>query len=101
MTLLGGAGTLAGPTVGALLVVMLSNWLAWMGEWVNFILGAVLVVGVLLFRRGIVGAILPLLAACRLDGVGAPAARLKTRTHRRFRGRVTDQASRSYERSGG
>jgi branched-chain amino acid transport system permease protein len=58
MTLLGGAGTLAGPSVGALLVVTLSNALAWMGEWVNFIQGAVFVACVLLFRRGIVGELL-------------------------------------------
>lgn len=63
MTLLGGAGTLAGPSVGALLVVTLSNWLAWTGEWVNFILGAVFVVCVLAFRRGIVGEIRGFLAA--------------------------------------
>jgi branched-chain amino acid transport system permease protein len=71
MTLLGGAGTLAGPTVGALLVVTLSNWLAWMGEWVNFILGAVFVVCVLVFRSGIVGALVPLLAAYRMRRAGS------------------------------
>jgi branched-chain amino acid transport system permease protein len=65
MTLLGGAGTLAGPTVGALLVVTLSDTLAWMGEWVKFILGAVFVVCVLTFRRGIVGEIEAFLAARR------------------------------------
>ena len=58
MTLLGGVGTLAGPSVGALLVITLSNALAWMGEWVNFIQGAVFVACVLLFRRGIVGELL-------------------------------------------
>ena len=58
MTLLGGAGTLAGPSVGALLVVTLGDTLAWLGEWVNFIQGAVFVACVLLFRRGIVGELL-------------------------------------------
>ena len=68
MTLLGGAGTLAGPTVGALLVVTLSDSLAWLGEWVKFILGAVFVACVLLFRRGIVGEFGPLLASVRRAG---------------------------------
>jgi branched-chain amino acid transport system permease protein len=65
MTLLGGAGTLIGPTVGAALVVTLSDSLAFLGEWVNFIKGAIFVACVLLFRRGIVGELLPLLAAAR------------------------------------
>ena len=60
MTLLGGAGTLAGPSVGALIVVTLSNALAFLGEWVNFIQGAVFVACVLLFRRGIVGELIHL-----------------------------------------
>lgn len=55
MTLLGGAGTLAGPTVGALLVITISDSLAFIGEWVKFILGAVFIACILLFRRGIVG----------------------------------------------
>jgi branched-chain amino acid transport system permease protein len=60
MTLLGGAATLTGPSVGALIVVTLSNALAFLGEWVNFIQGAVFVACVLLFRRGIVGELLAL-----------------------------------------
>jgi branched-chain amino acid transport system permease protein len=68
MTLLGGAGTLAGPSIGALLVVTLSNTLAWMGEWVNFIQGAVFLACVLLFRRGIVGELLAFAGAWRRDG---------------------------------
>lgn len=55
MTLLGGLGTMAGPSVGAVVVVTLSDTLANLGEWVNFILGAVFVLCVLLFRRGILG----------------------------------------------
>lgn len=62
MTLLGGAGTLLGPSVGAALVVTLSDSLAFLGEWVNFIEGAVFVACVLMFRRGIVGELLPALA---------------------------------------
>jgi branched-chain amino acid transport system permease protein len=65
MTLLGGAGTLMGPTVGAALVVTLSDWLADLGEGVTFIQGAVFVACVLLFRRGIVGELLPALSGWR------------------------------------
>jgi branched-chain amino acid transport system permease protein len=73
MTLLGGAGTLIGPTVGAALVVALSDQLAFLGEWVNFIKGAIFVACVLLFRRGIVGEILPLIAAARSRFAGLAA----------------------------
>ncbi len=55
MTLLGGMGTVMGPSVGALLVVTLENYLAEVGSWVTVITGAVFVVCVLAFRRGIVG----------------------------------------------
>lgn len=55
MTLLGGMGTVLGPSVGALLVVALENYLATAGSWVTVITGAVFVVTVLAFRRGIVG----------------------------------------------
>jgi branched-chain amino acid transport system permease protein len=55
MTLLGGMGTVLGPSVGALLVVALENYLAAVGSWVTVITGAVFVVAVLAFRRGIVG----------------------------------------------
>ena len=55
MTLLGGMGTVVGPSVGALLVVTLENYLASAGSWVTVITGAVFVVCVLAFRRGIVG----------------------------------------------
>jgi branched-chain amino acid transport system permease protein len=56
MTLLGGMGTVMGPSVGALLVVSLENYLAErVGSWVTVITGGVFVVCVLAFRRGIVG----------------------------------------------
>jgi branched-chain amino acid transport system permease protein len=55
MTLLGGMGTVLGPSIGALVVVSLENQLAAMGSWVTVITGAVFVVSVLAFRRGIVG----------------------------------------------
>ena len=55
MTLLGGGGTLFGPTVGAFLVVSIQNVLAEAGSWVTIIQGAIFVACVLAFRRGIVG----------------------------------------------
>jgi branched-chain amino acid transport system permease protein len=55
MTLLGGMGTPVGPSVGALVVVTLENTLASAGSWVTIITGAVFMVCVLAFRRGIVG----------------------------------------------
>jgi branched-chain amino acid transport system permease protein len=55
MTLLGGMGTVMGPSVGALIVVALENYLSGLGSWVTVITGLVFVVGVLAFRRGFVG----------------------------------------------
>jgi branched-chain amino acid transport system permease protein len=56
MTLLGGLGTVLGPSVGALTIVSLENLLAdKVGSWVTVIMGTIFVVCVLLFRRGIVG----------------------------------------------
>jgi branched-chain amino acid transport system permease protein len=56
MTLLGGLGTVLGPSVGALTIVGLENLLAdKVGSWVTVITGAIFVACVLLFRRGIVG----------------------------------------------
>jgi branched-chain amino acid transport system permease protein len=71
MTLVGGLGTLGGPLVGAILIIALENrlgewgnWLAaqthieWfntLGESVTMVTGAIFIVCVLLFRKGIVG----------------------------------------------
>jgi branched-chain amino acid transport system permease protein len=55
MTLLGGLGTVFGPVVGAFLVIAMQNYLAPFGQWVLVIQGAIFVVCVLAFRRGIVG----------------------------------------------
>jgi branched-chain amino acid transport system permease protein len=60
MTLLGGMGTVLGPSVGALIVVTLENYLSGLGSWVTVIIGCVFVVGVLVFRRGFVGEALAL-----------------------------------------
>jgi branched-chain amino acid transport system permease protein len=58
MTLVGGVGTLLGPIVGAIVIIVLQNELAdKVGSWVTVIMGGIFVVNVLLFRRGIVGEI--------------------------------------------
>ncbi|WP_438943231.1 branched-chain amino acid ABC transporter permease [Profundibacterium mesophilum] len=55
MTLLGGIGTLIGPIVGAALVVTLQNYLATSDVPVTIVIGAVFMICVLVFRRGLVG----------------------------------------------
>jgi branched-chain amino acid transport system permease protein len=78
MTLVGGMGTLAGPILGAFLIVALENklgdlgnflaetthveWFASLGESVGIVTGFIFVACVLLFRRGIVGEIAAALA---------------------------------------
>ena len=57
MTLLGGMGTIFGPVVGAFAIIGLESYLAGFGQWVTVITGAIFVVCVLAFRRGIVGEI--------------------------------------------
>lgn len=73
MTLVGGMGTMAGPVLGAVIVVALENklgdigawlaeqsgvaWFAALGESVGMVTGLIFIVCVLLFRRGIVGEI--------------------------------------------
>lgn len=60
MTLIGGVGTIAGPIVGAFVIVTIQNYLAQVGSWVTIIQGAIFVVCVLAFRSGIVGELLRL-----------------------------------------
>ena len=55
MTLLGGLGTVFGPVVGAFIMIGLENYLATLGAWVTVVQGAIFVVCVLVFRRGVVG----------------------------------------------
>ena len=55
MTLLGGLGTVFGPVVGAFIIITMENYLAQLGAWVTVVQGAIFVVCVLTFRRGIVG----------------------------------------------
>jgi branched-chain amino acid transport system permease protein len=76
MTLVGGLGTLAGPIVGALIIVALENKLGDLGNWlstltdiewfksigesVTIVTGFIFIICVLAFRRGIVGELLAL-----------------------------------------
>jgi branched-chain amino acid transport system permease protein len=55
MTLVGGLGTVFGPVVGALAVLAMENYLAQLGGWVTVVQGAIFILCVLTFRRGIVG----------------------------------------------
>src|SRR5689334_6125473 len=55
MTLLGGLGTVFGPVMGAILVTTMENYLAQFGQWVTVTQGAIFVVCVLAFRRGVIG----------------------------------------------
>ncbi|HME38467.1 MAG TPA: branched-chain amino acid ABC transporter permease [Steroidobacteraceae bacterium] len=58
MTLLGGSGTFLGPVVGAGVVLTLQEYLSdHVGAWVSVIIGAIFVVCVMIFRRGVVGEI--------------------------------------------
>ncbi|MBC7952744.1 MAG: branched-chain amino acid ABC transporter permease [Rhodospirillaceae bacterium] len=59
MTLLGGVGTVFGPTVGAFLVVTIQNYFSEAGSWVTIIQGVIFVVCVLAFRSGMVGVLAP------------------------------------------
>jgi len=55
MALLGGVGTLFGPVVGAGIVEMLQFYLADSGLPIQMVIGAIFIVCILVFRRGIVG----------------------------------------------
>jgi branched-chain amino acid transport system permease protein len=58
MSLLGGMGTVAGPIVGAFSIVTLEDQLSdKVGSFVTVIIGAIFIVCVLVFRRGLVGEI--------------------------------------------
>lgn len=76
MTLVGGLGTILGPIVGAIIIIMLENklgdignwlasvthieWFTTLGDSVTIVTGFIFIVCVLAFRRGIVGEILAL-----------------------------------------
>ena len=57
MALVGGLGTVLGPVLGAFVIVAMQNYLASFGEFVLVIQGAIFVVIVMAFRKGLVGEI--------------------------------------------
>src|SRR5271156_5633218 len=57
MTLVGGLGTIFGPVAGAFIVVAMENYFSAFGQWVLVIQGAIFVICVLTFRRGVIGEI--------------------------------------------
>ena len=80
MTLVGGLGTVLGPVVGAFLLTAMQHYLAQLGSWVTVVQGVIFVFCVLVFRRGVVGAIAPYAAGGRRpSGIssGAAATRAK------------------------
>ncbi|CUW40389.1 putative High-affinity branched-chain amino acid transport system permease protein livM [Magnetospirillum sp. XM-1] len=68
MTLMGGVGTVLGPTVGAFLVVAIQDFFAGVGSWVIIIQGVIFVVCVLLFRSGMIGVLAPWLKRRGITG---------------------------------
>jgi branched-chain amino acid transport system permease protein len=75
MSLLGGVGTFLGPVIGAGIVVALQDTLAdKVGEWVTVIIGAIFVVCVLAFRKGVVGEIDAFMQRRRARAASATAA---------------------------
>ena len=54
-TLVGGLGTVFGPVMGAVVVTAMENYLAEFGAWVTVTQGAIFMLCVLAFRRGIIG----------------------------------------------
>jgi branched-chain amino acid transport system permease protein len=74
MVVLGGIGTLWGPALGATLVVQLEDYLATAGfAGTDMVIGAVFVVVVLLFRKGLWGTAVGWLARLRRGGPRRPA----------------------------
>ena len=70
MTLVGGPGTVFGPVVGAFVIIAIQQYLAGFGQWVTVIQGAIFVICVLTFRRGVIGEI----AHCNSGGPSRPDA---------------------------
>ena len=56
--LVGGMGTIFGPSVGAVVMTAMEQYLAGLGSWVTVIQGLVFIFCVLMFRNGIVGTLL-------------------------------------------
>ena len=70
MTLLGGLGTLAGPMVGAVIIILLNDFLAQFGEWSLISQGVIMLVVIIFLRRGVVGEIDALLRRRKAAAAG-------------------------------
>jgi branched-chain amino acid transport system permease protein len=55
VSIVGGLNTMLGPIVGAVIMGSMEHYLASFAEWVLIIQGAVFVVVVMVFRKGVVG----------------------------------------------
>jgi branched-chain amino acid transport system permease protein len=75
--IVGGLQTLLGPVVGAIVIISMEHYLASLAEWVLIIQGAVFIVVVMLFRKGLVGTFYDRLARRRAAAAhaAAPAAK--------------------------
>ncbi len=71
MVLIGGIGTLWGPLIGAIFVVMIGHFLATSGLPVSLVVGVVFMACVMLFRRGFYGETLEYLRSRLLRGMAA------------------------------
>lgn len=71
--IVGGLQTLLGPAIGALVIVSMEHYLASLAEWVLVIEGAVFIVVVMLFRKGLVGTFYDWLARRQAAAAPAPA----------------------------
>jgi len=71
--IVGGMHTLLGPVIGSIVIVSMENYLASFAEWVLIIQGAVFVLVVMLFRKGIVGQLYTYLATRRQRRAAASA----------------------------
>jgi len=78
MSLIGGMGTLLGPVIGAFVIVTMQNYLADYGAWVVVIQGAIFILCVLMFKRGIVGVASGLLSRNRCATLVTFAATLRS-----------------------
>lgn len=71
MVLIGGIGTLWGPLIGAIFVVMIGHFLATSGLPVSLVIGVVFMACVMLFRRGFYGETLEYLRSRLLRSMAA------------------------------
>ena len=89
MTVLGGIGTLWGSVVGAALIVLLKDYLAAAGfDGIGIVTGAIFIIVVMAFRRGIWGSLAP-----------RPRVPARSRQVRRRTGRRTQQPAFSPRRA--